>query len=78
MPFRGSRLFSTINDYLNQLGLDPIDWRLDDEAGTRNRDLQRSTLDGNRILENINGHDLGGHPRPVAPRVYTPGREFQL
>lgn len=27
-PFRGSRIFSTINSHLNDLGLKPIDWRL--------------------------------------------------
>lgn len=27
-PFTGSRIFSTINDRLNKLGLDTIDWRL--------------------------------------------------
>lgn len=27
-PFRGSRLFSTINDKLQEQGKDPIDWRL--------------------------------------------------
>lgn len=31
-PFRGSRLFSTINDKLIGLGMKPVDWRLDDEA----------------------------------------------
>lgn len=28
-PFRGSRLFSTINDKLVSVGMEPIDWRLD-------------------------------------------------
>lgn len=27
-PFLGSRLFSTINDKLNDMGLEPVDWRL--------------------------------------------------
>ncbi len=27
-PFLGSRMFTTVNDYLNQLELGPIDWRL--------------------------------------------------
>lgn len=71
-PFRGSRLFSTINDHLNYLGLDPIDWRLDDGQGAGRSDVQRTTVDGSRVLENITGHDLGGHPREIAPRLYTP------
>lgn len=29
-PFRGSRLFSTINDKLVGLGMKPVDWRLDE------------------------------------------------
>lgn len=76
-PFRGSRIFSTINDHLNQLGLDPIDWRLDDEGSAGRSNVQGTTVDGSRVLENITGHELGGHPRPVAPRIYTPGKGFQ-
>lgn len=70
-PFRGSRIFSTINDNLNSLGLDPIDWRLDDETGSGIRNLQGAAVDGSRVLENITGYDLGRSPRKIAPRVYT-------
>lgn len=73
-PFNGSRLFSTINDKLNELGLDPIEWRLDD--GGSIRDIQGTDMDGSRVLQNITGVDLGGQPRKIASRFYAP-EEFQ-
>lgn len=36
-PFRGSRLFSTINDKLIGLGMKPIDWRLEDAKPSANQ-----------------------------------------
>lgn len=34
-PFLGSRIFTTINDKLTDLGRQPINWRLDDAEGNR-------------------------------------------
>jgi len=31
-PFVGSRVFSTINDRLNDIALEPIDWRLNEQG----------------------------------------------
>lgn len=64
MPFNGSRLFSTINAHLNELGLDPIDWRLDDDGSKRNVPVAsvQPTVVGN-ILPNITGVSLGGLPK---------------
>jgi len=73
MPFRGSRLFSTINDHLNQLGLDPIDWRLDDEE----RDSTASAVRGN-LLQNVSGVPLDGIKERAGPNYYVPGKAFQL
>lgn len=61
-PFTGSRLFSTINDKLNDLGLPVIDWKLDDNAGpptgrTGSQTLRRPRPDGkvSRLLQNTSG-----------------------
>lgn len=61
-PFTGSRVFSTINEKLNSIGLEPIDWRLD----ARDRLAGDQTLEGdvhprksNRILPNITGTSCG-------------------
>lgn len=66
-PWKGSRPFSTANDYLNQLGLDPIDWRLDGSVDSKN--LPRSDVAGSRILPNITGALLGGQPRHHKPNL---------
>jgi uracil-DNA glycosylase len=80
MPFRGSRLFSTINDYLNQLGLEPIDWRLDDEIKHGDVGLGYIPPDGVRgnILQNVTGVSLGEPDRRPKAKFYEPGREYQL
>lgn len=69
-PFRGSRLFTTINDKLCGLGIPPIDWRLDDSAGEGL--VQRSSVDGSRILPNTTGVELGGLKGKAAPNLYAP------
>ncbi len=33
-PFIGSKLFSSINNRLRELGVEPVDWRLSDEVGS--------------------------------------------
>lgn len=74
MPFNGSRLFSTINLRLVELGQDPIDWRLDD--GGRISNIRSPEVDRGRTLDNITGADLGRQSRPIAPNTYTV-KEFQ-
>jgi uracil-DNA glycosylase len=80
MPFRGSRLFSTINGYLNQLGLDPINWRLDDELKHGDVGLGYIPPDEVRgsILQNVTGVSLGEPDGRPKVKFYKPGREFQL
>ena len=68
-PFNGSRLFSTINLHLNELALEPIDWRLD--APSSQSDVPSPTVVGNRVLQNTTGADLGGHPRPPERNLYS-------
>lgn len=64
-PFEGSRLFSTINDKLNGLGLEPINWRLDDQyspnEGPGNQALggPDPLRQGKRVLENTTGSSCG-------------------
>lgn len=70
VPFNGSRLFSTINDKLNELGLDPIEWRLDVPAS--NNHLPPSEVDGAKVLQNITGADLGGRERLLVSGKYSP------
>lgn len=76
-PFVGSRLFTTINDKLREIGLEPVDWRLDDppgsqEGGPRGEVLRGPGIHGKvpRILENITGADCGPlyHTGKVDPR----------
>lgn len=62
MPFTGSRLFSTVNNKLISIGLEPIDWRLD----ARNQLVGSPEVDGHvcvrsstRVLGNITGTSLG-------------------
>lgn len=71
-PFRGSRLFSTINQNLIEIGLEPIDWRLDVPASKE--DVPGSDVVGSSVLPNLTGADLGGHPRRPQPNFYTPSR----
>ncbi len=62
-PFVGSRLFSTINAKLNEIGLEPIDWRLDGISEQRpgGDDAGRSSGDGtHKVLNNQSGISLGG------------------
>lgn len=42
-PFRGSRLFSTINDKLVGLGMKPIDWRLDEQTSPADQTSSRGS-----------------------------------
>lgn len=65
-PFTGSRLFSTINDKLVSLGLEPIDWRLDDATRSEGKGPRGERVAGNgdhgtlpRILPNITGSSCG-------------------
>jgi uracil-DNA glycosylase len=69
-PFKGSRIFTTINDKLCSLGMTPIDWRLDDAAGESN--LPRTDVVGGRILPNITGEALGGLKGKASPNLYVP------
>lgn len=75
MPFRGSRLFSTINAYLNELGLDPVDWRLDDEGSKQT--VPDPDVRGN-LLQNVTGVQLTPVDTRPKAKFYVPGREFQL
>lgn len=62
-PFVGSRLFSTINAKLVEIGHTPVDWRLDDNPGQLSRrDVSgRHASDGKgRLLVNETGVSLGG------------------
>lgn len=64
-PFVGSRLFSTINAKLVEIGHTPVDWRLDgiSEQRSGGHDHRRSSDDGaHRVLVNETGHDLGDLP----------------
>lgn len=50
-PFLGSRIFTTINDKLTDLGRQPINWRLDDAEGNRGvgqKGSSRADLDRSR------------------------------
>lgn len=58
-PFTGSRLFSTINAKLNEIGLDTIDWELKDVSPSKS-DLQNTGMAGGTILPNLTGAELGG------------------
>lgn len=69
-PFRGSRLFSTVNQKLSEIGLEPIDWKLDGIVGEK--DVPGPDVVGGSLLLNITGADLGGHPRNPKPNLYIP------
>lgn len=58
MPFNGSRLFTTINHHLTELGLDPIDWKLHATPGEK--DIRGTNLGGGSILPNITGVSIPG------------------
>jgi uracil-DNA glycosylase len=75
-PFKGSRLFSTINAHLNSIGLDPIDWRLPDEPSSE-KGLPRSGMDGSNLLSNITGIELGGLQGRAKRNLYKPNFELQ-
>ncbi len=55
-PFRGSRLFSTINDRLVEAGMEPVDWKVEDE------DRKDAPPKGGNILQNVTGAELPGLP----------------
>jgi uracil-DNA glycosylase len=65
MPFNGSRLFTTINGHLTELGLEPIDWRLDGTPSEK--DLRRTNLGGGSILPNITGVQIPGLKGHLSP-----------
>ena len=70
-PFTGSRLFSTANARLRELGRPVIDWRLGDDP-TREGDVQIPIVGGGEVLPNITGVDLGGRRRQaISPNIYT-------
>jgi len=68
-PFTGSRLFSTINARLVELGLEVVDWRLD--GSLSEKDLQGPNLGGSSLLPNITGADLGGLKGSHKPNLAT-------
>ncbi len=70
-PFTGSRIFSTINAKLKELGQSPINWELKDEPA-RKGNLQRPSVGGGAVLPNITGAQLGGLKRTAtSPNIYT-------
>jgi uracil-DNA glycosylase len=71
LPFVGSRLFSRINANLIELGMEAVDWRID--GSVSDRELRKAPVDGGggRLLDNITGYDLGGHPRKNTPNLAT-------
>lgn len=54
-PFRGSRLFSTINAKLVENGIESIDWRLEDGPVRKDAPPESS-----RVLQNVTGAELPG------------------
>lgn len=62
-PFVGSRLFSTINAKLNEIGLETVDWRLEDGDQGKpigNKDAGRPAGNGvGKVLDNITGASCG-------------------
>ncbi len=44
-PFTGSRLFTSINDLLNQIGLEPVDWRLQCKPKTTGKSRRQRLSD---------------------------------
>lgn len=71
-PFTGSRIFSTTNAKLRELGQAPIDWRLDHVDSTGTGDGKSPELGGGNVLPNITGAKLGGLKRATtSPNIYT-------
>lgn len=67
VPFRGSRLFSTINDKLCGLGISPIDWRLDNEEPT----LSKTPIQGSGVVRPNLGDPLSVTPKPTVKRAQS-------
>lgn len=78
-PFTGSRIFSTINAKLCEMGQTQIDWRLTNDSCKG--DVQRTSLGrssslgeikNSRVLPNILGANLGGLKKQgTSPNIYT-------
>jgi len=71
LPFVGSRLFSRINANLVELGIEAVDWRLDGSLSNRELRDPKMGREAGRLLDNVTGYDLGGHPRKNAPNLAT-------
>lgn len=70
-PFSGSRLFSTINADLQELGQGPINWELKDDPVSKS-DVQTPVVGGGTVLPNVTGAKLGGLKRAAtSPNIYT-------
>jgi len=73
-PFTGSRVFSTTNAKLRELGQAPIDWRLDDVGSSDGSGTPegRTSTPGGRLLQNTTGARLGGlRKQGTSPNIYT-------
>jgi len=71
-PFTGSRVFSTANAKLRELGQAPIEWRLDHVDSVSKGDGGEPKVGGGNVLPNITGARLGGlKPQGVSPNIYT-------
>ena len=69
LPFKGSRLFTAINNNLEDIGLERVNWRIDETP--RAKVVQRPAVAGGRILPNLTGANLGGlkgHSKPSYAR----------
>lgn len=70
-PFTGSRLFSTINAKLKELGQPPVNWELKDVPSGKGV-VQRPGVDRSNVLQNVTGAQLGGLKRTAtSPNIYT-------
>ncbi len=70
-PFTGSRLFSTINAKLVEIGQGVIDWELKD-VPPRKGDIQDPGVGGGKVLPNLTGANLGGLKKQgTSPNIYT-------
>lgn len=65
-PFRGSRLFSTINDKLIGLGMKPVDWRLDEASP-----VSQTQLQGTGVVRPNLGDPLPVTPKPTVKRAQS-------
>jgi len=72
-PFTGSRVFSTCNARLRELGREVIDWILPDvgsDSGSGGAGPEPAP--GGRVLDNITGARLGGLKKQgTSPNIYT-------